>query len=89
VDPNEKTLFQVGGSKSKALMQAQIKLATNNYEKLIGRGGFGDVSYGQLPDGQEVAAKVLSASSHQSKQEFFNEVGPSRTQLNGFSKRPI
>lgn len=69
----QKRLRAIGGH-SQALSQAKIKKATNNYQTVIGRGGFGDVFYGQLPDGQEVAAKVLSMNSHQSKQEFYNEV---------------
>ncbi|KAG0606088.1 hypothetical protein M758_9G112800 [Ceratodon purpureus] len=69
----QKRLRAIGGH-SQALSQAKIKKATNNYQKVIGRGGFGDVFYGQLPDGQEVAAKVLSMNSHQSKQEFYNEI---------------
>lgn len=52
----------------------QLKKATNNNERLLGRGGFGPVYYGRLQDGQEVAVKVLSATSNQGKQEFFNEV---------------
>ncbi|KAG0624128.1 hypothetical protein M758_3G226100 [Ceratodon purpureus] len=69
----QKRLRAIGGH-SQALSQAKIKKATNNYQTVIGRGGFGDVFYGQLPDGQEVAAKVLSMNSHQSKQEFYNEI---------------
>ncbi|KAH8948845.1 hypothetical protein BDL97_11G116400 [Sphagnum fallax] len=34
----------------------------------------GKLFYGKLPDGQEVAVKTSSASSHQSSQEFFNEI---------------
>ena len=54
--------------------QSKIKEATNNFGKKIGYGGFGDVFYGKLADGQEVAAKVLSTNSLQSNQEFYNEV---------------
>lgn len=67
--------MRANGGHSQAFSQATIKQATKNYGNVIGRGGFGDVFYGKLPDGQEVAAKVLSATSHQSKQEFYNEVG--------------
>ena len=67
--------LRANGGTSQAFSQATIKRATNNFKNLIGRGGFGDVFYGRLPDGRELAAKVLSANSPQSKHEFYNEVG--------------
>ncbi|KAG0590020.1 hypothetical protein KC19_1G064800 [Ceratodon purpureus] len=60
--------------KCNTLTPATIKQATRNFERNIGHGGFGDVFYGKLPCGQEIAVKVLSAKSHQSKQEFYNEI---------------
>jgi hypothetical protein len=77
LDPAERAFqarLRAKGGTSYAFSQAKIKQATKNYENVIGRGGFGDVYKGKLSDGREVAAKVLSANSHQSKQEFFNEV---------------
>lgn len=66
---------QSNGSKTQTLYsQSKIKEATNNFGKKIGHGGFGDVFYGKLADGQEVAAKVLSSNSHHMLQEFYNEV---------------
>lgn len=66
---------QSNGSKSQTLYsQAKIKEATKSFGKKIGSGGFGDVFYGKLADGQEVAAKVLSNNSHHMLQEFYNEV---------------
>ncbi len=47
---------------------------TNNFEKLLGKGGFGLVHYGRQPNGLEVAVKRLSSTSHQGAVEFFNEV---------------
>lgn len=41
---------------------------------MIGEGGFGPVYRGTLPDGQEVAVKVRSATSTQGTREFDNEV---------------
>lgn len=52
----------------------EIIAATQNFEKEIGRGGFGPVYYGKLHDGQEVAVKVLDVASRQGSTEFFNEV---------------
>lgn len=51
-----------------------IERATSNYSTLIGEGGFGAVYRGTLPEGQEVAVKVWSASSTQGTREFDNEV---------------
>ena len=78
LSPNEKAfqrrLLSIGG-RCQVLSEAKIKQATNNFGCRIGYGGFGDVFYGKLEDGQEIAAKVLSSASHQSKEEFYNEVG--------------
>ncbi|KAL3740561.1 hypothetical protein ACJRO7_021785 [Eucalyptus globulus] len=50
--------------------------ATNNFsqENKLGRGGFGEVYQGRLPNGQEIAVKRLSQSSGQGVQEFKNEI---------------
>jgi RIO-like serine/threonine protein kinase len=77
MDPIEKELqrrLQKKGGKCQAFTLATLKQATTNFGKKLGVGGFGEVFYGKLPDGQEVAVKTLSASSHQSRQEFFDEV---------------
>ncbi|XVF15329.1 hypothetical protein REPUB_Repub09cG0142500 [Reevesia pubescens] len=51
-----------------------IEIATQKYKTLIGEGGFGSVYQGTLPDGQEVAVKVRSATSTQGTREFENEL---------------
>ncbi|CAN0852668.1 G-type lectin S-receptor-like serine/threonine-protein kinase At1g61370 [Linum grandiflorum] len=53
-----------------------IELATNNFDisNLLGRGGFGPVYLGKLPDGKIVAIKRLSSSSGQGADEFKNEI---------------
>lgn len=53
---------------------ARVRRATKNFRDKIGEGGFGPVYRGVLEDGQEVAVKVLSGTSKQGKQEFYNEV---------------
>ncbi|KAK9103344.1 hypothetical protein Sjap_020598 [Stephania japonica] len=51
-----------------------LEIATCKYDTLIGEGGFGFVYRGTLPDGQEVAVKVGSATSTQGTREFENEL---------------
>lgn len=61
---------------AKAFSLAEIKVATNQFKQILGKGGFGPVYYGKLADGQEVAVKVADGSeaSKQGEKEFFNEV---------------
>lgn len=51
-----------------------IETAIERYKTQIGEGGFGAVYRGTLPDGQEVAVKVRSATSTQGTREFNNEL---------------
>ncbi|KAF3776346.1 putative LRR receptor-like serine/threonine-protein kinase [Nymphaea thermarum] len=53
---------------------AEIVEITNNFEKVIGEGGSGNVYYGQLKNGHEVAVKVLKNSLSQGTKEFLAEV---------------
>ncbi|KAK7314369.1 hypothetical protein VNO77_32889 [Canavalia gladiata] len=46
---------------------------TNNFDMVIGKGGFGTVYYGQMKDGKQVAVKMLSPSSSQGPKEFQTE----------------
>ncbi|OAE21461.1 hypothetical protein AXG93_2105s1000 [Marchantia polymorpha subsp. ruderalis] len=52
----------------------EVKTITSNFKTSIGKGGFGDVYYGKLPDGKEVAVKVRASNSTQGADEFLNEV---------------
>ncbi|XP_057470962.1 cysteine-rich receptor-like protein kinase 10 isoform X2 [Actinidia eriantha] len=53
-----------------------ICVATDNFSdaNMLGRGGFGPVYRGRLPNGQEIAVKRLSRGSQQGELEFKNEV---------------
>ncbi|KAJ3709231.1 hypothetical protein LUZ61_012936 [Rhynchospora tenuis] len=53
---------------------AEIKDATVDFQKKIGKGGFGSVYYGKLYDGREIAVKVHDTESKQGVREFLNEV---------------
>lgn len=48
--------------------------ATQNFSQKIGQGGFGSVFLGKLPEGKDIAVKVLSAFSKQGIHEFETEV---------------
>eukprot|EP00253_Pinus_taeda_P020782 PITA_20782 len=61
-------------TKSRAFTLDEMIAATQSFTREIGRGGFGSVFFGELPQGKTIAVKVLSLSSHQGIQEFLNEV---------------
>lgn len=52
----------------------ELKNITNNFAKVLGKGGFGTVYHGYLEDCTEVAVKMRSQSSSQETKEFFAEV---------------
>ncbi|KAL3677050.1 hypothetical protein R1sor_026998 [Riccia sorocarpa] len=52
----------------------EINAITENFKTEVGKGGFGSVYYGKLPDNREVAVKVRSDSSSQGVMEFKNEI---------------
>ncbi|XP_042421960.1 probable LRR receptor-like serine/threonine-protein kinase At1g05700 isoform X1 [Zingiber officinale] len=53
---------QIGGSSfhtdNSRFTYQDLRMITNNFERAIGKGGFGTVYYGRLPDGTEVAVKM-------------------------------
>ncbi|KAL6655713.1 hypothetical protein ACP70R_006539 [Stipagrostis hirtigluma subsp. patula] len=52
----------------------ELEKFTNNFQQIIGKGGFGLVYYGRLPDSAEVAIKMRSESSSHGLDEFLAEV---------------
>ncbi|KAJ4833371.1 hypothetical protein Tsubulata_029921, partial [Turnera subulata] len=55
--------------KRRQFTYSEVLTITNNFEKILGKGGFGIVYYGFL-DGTQVAVKMLSQSSAQGYKEF-------------------
>jgi hypothetical protein len=51
----------------------ELKMITNNFQRVLGRGGFGKVYNGFLEDGTQVAVKLRSDSSNQGVKEFLAE----------------
>ncbi|CAH8357644.1 unnamed protein product [Eruca vesicaria subsp. sativa] len=60
-------------SKDRRIMYSEVVEMTNNFARVLGKGGFGTVFHGNL-DGTQVAVKMLSHSSAQGYKEFKAEV---------------
>lgn len=52
----------------------ELEKITNNFQRVLGHGGFGYVYDGFLEDGTQVAVKLRSESSNQGAKEFLAEV---------------
>ncbi|XP_028754132.1 receptor-like protein kinase At3g21340 [Neltuma alba] len=60
--------------RNRAFSYSEVLKITNNFQNLIGEGGFGKVYLGTLKDNTQVAVKLLSHSSRQGHKEFRSEV---------------
>lgn len=60
--------------KSRKFSYGELIGITNNFRKVLGKGGFGTVYHGVMENGDGVAVKVLSKLSSQGPKEFQNEV---------------
>ncbi|KAH9796653.1 G-type lectin S-receptor-like serine/threonine-protein kinase B120 [Citrus sinensis] len=67
---------QVNGTDLPMFNFNTIAVATNYFSEgnKLGRGGFGPVHKGKLPEGQDIAVKRLSRKSGQGLEEFKNEI---------------
>lgn len=59
---------------SRIFSHKEIKTATRNFKEVIGRGSFGSVYHGKLPDGKQVAVKVRFDKTQLGADSFINEV---------------
>ncbi|XP_054784698.1 probable LRR receptor-like serine/threonine-protein kinase At5g48740 isoform X2 [Prosopis cineraria] len=59
---------------AKVFSYKEIKVATGNFKEVIGRGSFGSVYHGKLPDGKSVAVKVRLDKTQLGADSFINEV---------------
>ncbi|CAN6841022.1 unnamed protein product [Brassica oleracea] len=60
--------------KSRRFTYSEVIKMTNNFQKVLGKGGFGKVYHGTVNIYEQVAVKVLSESSTQGSKEFKAEV---------------
>uniref|UniRef100_A0A8R7VDZ1 non-specific serine/threonine protein kinase n=1 Tax=Triticum urartu TaxID=4572 RepID=A0A8R7VDZ1_TRIUA len=58
----------------KRFTYVELKLVTNDFQSVIGKGGFGIVYHGKLENGDEVAVKVLMETSIAESIDFLPEV---------------
>ncbi|GKV36588.1 hypothetical protein SLEP1_g44700 [Rubroshorea leprosula] len=60
-------------SKTITFTSSEIIEITSNFKTIIGKGGFGEVYFGTLKDGTDVAVKVLLSTAEQCRKAFIAE----------------
>jgi chitinase len=69
----ESFLRKQGTSLPKRYSYSEVRRMTTSFAHKLGRGGYGDVYRGNLPDGHEIAVKMLKDTEGDGE-EFLNEV---------------
>lgn len=65
-------------TKNRRFTYSEVVKMTNNFERVLGKGGFGMVYHGTVNGTEQVAVKMLSHSSSQGYKEFKAEVSFSK-----------
>ena len=61
-------------TKNKRFTYSEVMQMTNNFQRVLGKGGFGIVYHGLVNGTEQVAIKILSHSSSQGYKQFKAEV---------------
>ncbi|CAH8255335.1 unnamed protein product [Arabidopsis lyrata] len=61
-------------TKNKRFTYSEVMIMTNNFQRVLGKGGFGIVYHGFVNGTEQVAVKILSHSSSQGYKQFKAEV---------------
>lgn len=61
-------------TKNRRFTYSEVVTMTNNFTRVLGKGGFGMVYHGTVNGTEQVAVKMLSQSSTQGYKEFKAEV---------------
>jgi hypothetical protein len=61
-------------TKNRRFSYSQVVIMTNNFQRILGKGGFGMVYHGFVNGTEQVAVKILSHSSSQGYKQFKAEV---------------
>lgn len=72
---------------TKRFTYTELRTITNNFQSIIGKGGFGIVYHGLLENGEEVAVKVLRETSIALSKDFLPEVNYWTTRIRSFPSR--